>query len=216
MLWLMSHRSHVVQLGRSCRFSFAIISTLLLGAAVSPTQVLQHKKPTELLIKQYEKLAAEGSLLTPDGWSRASILFDRSDPYPPDGEIQLKSGPGVIGETQRSGDHAEVWTKWGDYYGTIDSYLRYKPPAPKGRIMLEESFSLVFVDRPHGGAVTAGSSGQWLIKGPLHTRSADIPHAIRYVEAMRDKSNDPVIRRNADKTITDLKRFTGCGSASAC
>jgi len=184
--------------------------------AVSPTQVLQYKRSTELLIKRYEKLVAEGSLLTPDGWSRASILFDRSDAYPADGEIQLISGPGIIAETQRNGDLAEVGTKWGDYYGTIDSHLRYKPPAPEGRIMLEESFSVVFVHRSPDAAVTAGNSGQWLIKGPLHMRSADIRHAIRYVEGMRDQSNDPVIRRNAEKTITALKRFTGCGSASAC
>ena len=214
MLWLMTRRPHA-RLGRSCRFSLAIISALFLGAAVSPPQVLQYKKSTELAIKRCEKLVAEGFLLTADGWSRASILFDRSDAYPADGEIQLISGPGIIAETQRNGDLAEVGTKWGDYYGTIDSHLRYKPPAPKGRIMLEESFSLVFLHRPPGAAVTAGS-GQRLIKGPLHMRSADIPHAIRYVEGMRDQSNDPVIRRNADKTITALKRFTGCGSASAC
>jgi len=215
MLWLMTRRPHA-RLGRSCRFSLAIISSLFLGAAVSPTQVLQYKRSTELLIKRYEKLVAEGSLLTSDGWSRASILFDRSDAYPADGEIQLISGPGIIAETQRNGDRAEVETKWGDYYGTIDSHLRYKPPAPDGSIMLVQSFSLVFVHRPRGAAVTAGDSEQWLIKGPLHTRSADIPHAIQYVEAMRDQSNDPEIRRNADKTITALKRFTGCGSASAC
>jgi hypothetical protein len=125
----MTRRSHV-RLGSFCGFSLSIISALFLGAAVSPTQVLEHKKSTELLIKRYEKLVAQGSLLTPDGWSRASILFDRSDAYPAEGEIQLISRPGIIGETQRSGDRAEVWTKWGDYYGTIDSQLRYKPAEP--------------------------------------------------------------------------------------
>ena len=41
---------------------------------------------------------------------------------------------------------------------------------------------------------------------------------ISYVERMRDKSNDPAIRKNAERTIAALKRqiTSGCGSASAC
>jgi hypothetical protein len=206
------------QLGRFCRFSLAIIAILSLVVGASLAQVLEHKASTELLIKRYEKLVADGSLLTPDGWARASNLFERSDAYPADGEIQLISAPGIIGETQRNDDHAKVYTKWGDFYGTIDSHLRYRPITPPVRVMLEESFSVVFVHRGGTKQVAPGDSGDWLIEGPLRTRSADIPHALRYLERMRDLSNDPTIRRNADKTITALKRLItqGCGSANAC
>jgi hypothetical protein len=213
----MTDRSHV-RLGYFCRFSLAIIPILSLGVGASLAQVLEHKASTELLIKRYEKLVADGSLLTPQGWARASNLFERSDAYPADGEIQLISAPGIIGETQRNGDRAKVETKWGDFYGTIDSHLRYKPITPPVRVMLEESFSVVFVHQAGAKEDAPGDSGDWLIEGPLRTRSADIPHALRYVERMRDQSNDPTIRRNADKTVTALKRLItrGCGSASAC
>ena len=217
ILGFMTDRLHV-RLVRFCKFSLAIVLVLFLGIGVLLAQVLQHKKSTELLVKRYEKLVAEGSLLAPDGWARTSSLFKQSDAYPADGEIQLISSPGIIGETQRNGDGAKVETKWGDYYGTIDSHLRYKPVEYGGRIMLGESFSLVFVHRRRAEEVAMGDSGDWLIEGPLHMRSADIAHTIRYVERMHDQSNDPAIRRNADKTIAALKQLTasGCGSASAC
>jgi hypothetical protein len=210
----MTDRSHV-QLGRFCRFSLAMIPILSLGA-VSLSQVLEHKAPTELVIERYEKYATDGSLLSPDGWARASKLFEQSDTYPIDGVILLISAPAIIGETERNGDRAKVETKWGDYFGKIDSHLQYEPSPVRGAILPgADSFSLVLVHR-HPGVVR--DSGDWLIERPLTTRTADIPHALEYVERMRDQSSDPTIRRNADKTITALKGLItrGCGSASAC
>jgi hypothetical protein len=208
-------RSHS-RLGRFCGFSLAIISILSPGVSSSLAQILEHEASTELLIKRYEELATDGSLLTPDGWARASKLFERSDAYPADGEILLISAPAIIGETERNGDRAKVQTKWGDYFGKIDSLLRYNPSSARGAILFgSDSFSLVLVHRRPGAT---GDSGSWLVEGPLRTRSADIPHAIRYVERMRDRSNDPMIRRNADKTITALTPLIApvCGSATAC
>jgi hypothetical protein len=198
-----------------CKLLRGVIPIVFLGAA-SLSQIPKRKAPTELVIEPYEKYATDGSLLSLDGWARASKLFEQSNTYPADGVILLISAPAIIGETERNGDRAKVETKWGDYFGEIDSHLQYKPSPVRGAILLgADSFSLVFVHR-RTGAVE--DSGDWLIEGPLRTRSADIPHALRYVERMRDQSNDPTIRRNADKTITALKRLTasGCGSASAC
>ena len=176
MLLVMADPSRL--LVRVGRFSLAILPVLSLGVAVSLAQVLQHKKSTELLIKRYEKLVAEGYLLSPGGWVHTSRLFQRADAYPADGEILvISAAPGVIGETQRNGERAEVETKWGDYYGTIDLQLRYKPVENGGSIMLGESFSLVFVHQRRAEEVEPGNSGEWLIEGPLHARSADIPHA---------------------------------------
>jgi hypothetical protein len=88
--------------------------------------------------------------------------------------------------------------------------------------MMGEIFSLVFIHQP---SVTKGTGeapepavlGEWKIEGPWRMRTATIPVTIRYVTEMRDQSNDPDIRRNADKTIAALKRLVhGCGSASAC
>jgi hypothetical protein len=86
-------------------------------------------KATERVVVQYENIIASGALLTPEGWKKAGKLFGQSNAYPPDGEISLMSTGGSVGEMWLEGDRAEVQTKWTDYMGTIDSALRYKPPA---------------------------------------------------------------------------------------
>ena len=58
---------------------------------------------------------------------------------------------------------------------------------------------------------------QWKIEGPQQDRWTTVARAIEYVEQVKDKSDAPVLKRNADKTIAALKRLqSGCGTASAC
>lgn len=179
--------------------------------------MLEHKRPTELLVKQYEKVVARGDLLTEEGWTRACKFLATCDPFPEKGDITIISAPGIIGEGHLDGDHAVVGTKWGDYYGTIDSGLRFKP-EPMGSILLCEAFSLVFVHQPPGNG-TAGTvgGGSWKIEKTAFQRAAGIPAAIQYLERMRDRSQDPKTRKNAEKSIAALRRLTStCGTASAC
>ncbi len=50
-----------------------LVFAFLVSCAPAPlAQVLQYKKPTEQLIKRYKRMVAEGALLSPDGWARAS------------------------------------------------------------------------------------------------------------------------------------------------
>src|SRR5208282_485885 len=200
-----------------------LLVSFSLNVTAAMTQV--DKKPltaTERLIRRYEKLIASGDLLTPAGWNRASKLFEKSEAYPQDGEISVVSTGGLVGEDWVHGDRAQVDTKWNDYYGTIDSALRLKPPTPSGSIVMAETFSLVFVRPPSNdaGRTTVASSptaGEWKFEGALRTRSATIPEAIEYVEKMRDQSNDPAIRKNAGRTIAALKRLMrGRSAACAC
>ena len=61
------------------------------------------------------------------------------------------------------------------------------------------------------------TNGEWKIEEPLRNRWATINRAIPYVITMRDKSSDPVIKKNGDETVAILKRLNSqCGSASAC
>ena len=58
---------------------------------------------------------------------------------------------------------------------------------------------------------------EWKIEGPQSERWATVEKAIIYVKGMRDKSNDPTVKKNANKTIAILKRLQHpCGSGSAC
>jgi hypothetical protein len=139
------------------------------------------------------------------------------------GEVFLTSRAGLIGETWLRGDRAEVERKWTDFFGSIDSDLRYKPADPTSSILPAiYDYSLVFTNRH----IDVGESGateetlgtwEWKIEGPQYERWATVGRAIIYVREMRDKANDPAIKRNADKTIAVLERLKhGCGSSSAC
>lgn len=204
-----------------CKLLSATLFILSAGITTSSAQILQYKEPTEMLVKQYEKLRSDGALLSPEGWERASKLFKRPKPYPADSEILLITAPGIIGRDVADSDRARVGTKWGDSCGTIDSHLRYKPnPHPlEGCIMTEETFSLVFVHNPrfNVNGVQSSDVGEWKIEEAPQTRAADIPAAIRYLEKMRDQTIDPALRKNAVISIEALKHLSsGCGVPNAC
>ena len=214
------NRFRVVQQSRG----IGVILFLSLSPAIAqaPKAHRAPPKPTELVIRRYEKLVARGAFLTPEGWKKASRLYQRPDPYPRDSEIEVISTGGLIAENWMHGDEAEVETKWDDFFGTIDGALRYKPP-PYGRsIMLGQLFAMVRTLQQGGTDERDKTTGiigreEWKIKGPQSVRFATIPAAIKYVEEIRDQSKDPVIRENANKTIAALKGLhQGCGSASAC
>jgi hypothetical protein len=219
---VLSHgnRFRVVQQSRG----IGVILFLSLSPAIAqaPKAHRAPPKPTELVIRRYEKLVARGAFLTPEGWKKASRLYQRPDPYPRDSEIEVISTGGLIAENWMHGDEAEVETKWDDFYGTIDSALRYKPPPYGGRIMMGQLFAMVRTLQQGGTDERDKTTGiigreEWKIKGPQNVRFATIPAAIKYVEEIRDQSKDPVIRENANKTIAALKGLRqGCGSASAC
>ena len=182
-------------------------------------------KPTEVVVIKYEQLIREGALLTPKGWNRAGSLFSSSAPYSKDADIILTSTAAQVGEVSVNGDRAEVETKWGDSYGSIDAQLRYKPieaprSAPLNSIALN---SIAVIGRYHLVLVKAGTSDsavgnktEWRIEGSQR-RYATLDAAIRYVAMMRDRSSNPVVKKNAEKTLAILRRLRhGCGRASAC
>jgi hypothetical protein len=48
-------------------------------------------------------------------------------------------------------------------------------------------------------------------------RWTTVDRALEYVAMMREKSDNPVIRKNAEMTIAALKKLgKSCGNASAC
>jgi hypothetical protein len=203
----------------------AIIAVLFLGVTTATAQSPQsHGKATEQVVIQNEKLVANGAFLTPEGWERARKIYDRSVPFPRDAEISIMSTGGALGENWVKGDRAEVETKWTDYLGTIDSSLRFKPPQNGIPVtMTVYVFHLVYANKHTdigaNGKIIKEVTGtsEWKIEEPPIARWTTVERAVEYVSLMGDKSNDPLIKKNADKTVANLKHLRkGCGSASAC
>jgi hypothetical protein len=202
----------------------AVLLILSMSTVATVAQAPQSsRKATERVVRQYEKLIVDGALLTPEGWKKTSRIFGRSNPYPKDGEVLLTSQAGLIGENWVHGDRAEVERKWTDFRGSIDSGLCYKPAMPTSDVIPAIlDYSLVFTNRhidiEEGGATreVLGTWG-WKIEGPQSERWATVEKAIIYVREMRDKSDDPAVKKNANRTIAILKRLEHrCGSGSAC
>jgi hypothetical protein len=211
---------------RSHRFVFRVdwicILVIVISSAVPSSGQGQQRqlKPTEAVINRYQKLILRGDLLTPEGWRRASELFTSAEPYPSQGEILVEwTGTRTMGEEWNNGSRAQVNTKWNDYYGTIDSNLKFKSDLSVV-LPTAEFFTLVRVPRRSNNSAQAASDsgdGQWKIEGSLKLRIADLPLAINYLESMRDRTTDPVLRRNAEQSIRALKhRRSGCGVPNPC
>jgi hypothetical protein len=202
-----------------------IVPALFLAAATVAAQTPQSNgKPTEKVVIQYEKFVENGAFLTPEGWKTAGKLYDRSDAFPRDGTIFLMSTGGSLGEIWVKDSRAEVETKWTDYFGTIDSSLRYEPPKSDIHLaMTAYVFHLVYTNK-HRDIGTSGETireitgpWEWKIEDPQIKRWTTVDRAIAYVSTIRDNTDDPLLKKNADKTIAALRRLkSGCGSASAC
>lgn len=183
---------------------------------------ISNGKPTEKVVIQYEKFVEDGAFLRADGWQRAGRLFEQVDVFPPNGTIYLTDTGGILAEDWRRGDEADVETKWTDYFGTIDPRLRYK--APPYDLPMAVSFRLAYSNKyreaNRGGKVRELlGPWQWRIEGRMQ-RWTTVNKAIDYVTLMRQQTTDPVIRRNADRTLTALRKrmkgISGCGRNSAC
>jgi hypothetical protein len=162
-----------------------VMSMTVIAAVAQAPQ--SKEKATERVVRQYEKLIADGALLTPEGWKKTSRIFGRSNPYPKDGEVLLTSQAGLIGENWVRGDRAEVERKWTDFRGSIGSDLRYKPADPiSSELPAIYDYSLVFTNRhidiEEGGSTreVLGTWG-WKIEGPQRERWATVEKAIIYV-----------------------------------
>jgi len=200
-----------------------IIVVLLLAPTILTVQAPQSSgKPTELVVVEYERLVANGAFLTPEGWKKAGKLFEQSNAFPPDGEILLMGTGGNLGEDWVKGNEAQVETKWTDDMGTIDSTLRFKPPR-QDVVMTSYVFCLVYTNKHRdigrNGETVRELTGpwEWKIAEPQTYRVTTPDRAVEYLALMRDKTDSPLIKKNADKTIAALKHtMNGCGRASAC
>jgi hypothetical protein len=203
-----------------CALMTVLFVTLGLASAQTP---ICHGKPTEKVVIQYERLVAKGEFLTPEGWKVAGKLYEQADAFPSDGEISLMSTGGAVGEDWLRGDTAEVGTKWTDFFGTIDSTLRYKVPHFDFPVaMTTYEFHLIDTNKhrlvgKNGEIREMSGPWEWKIEAPRMARWTTVDRALEYVAMMRKKTDNPLIKKNADMTISALKKLgKSCGNASAC
>jgi hypothetical protein len=153
-------------------------------------------------------------LLTLEGWQDVSGLF--TEPLPPPKKVILvvSNHWGPAGRPVVNG-HDTVVSVGCWEWGTIDAALRFTP-APKTTAIKEgRGYHLMFAP-PHfrelknGKLVQGEATGKyetWQIAHPIDAPFTTVNTAIRYVLEKREKATDPVIKQNAEKTLTELMKL---------
>jgi hypothetical protein len=175
----------------------------------------QGTTPLEV-VDELWRLATQGQLLTAQGWQRTGQLFTDPIPFTQPKAIFIVSNEwGPPFEHNRTQDTAGVTVGFNPV-GSIDTKLHYAPapktdaikqgvlyqlvPVPTYTMMYAPDGKTLISKRPTGIRV-------WQIKGSQGQPFTTVNTAIRYVLEQRDKTQDGVIRKNADNTLHILTRL---------
>ncbi len=193
-----------------------------IGLAVSTVRA---QAPTALettpkeVVQQFYKLETEGRWLAPQHWDELQDLLTNIGPWIPPGPIsvlrsyQVEDARKDIGYRGTVDYQVEV-----DYFecGSIDSFLNFtRARGPHGEnsaagepVERRTYETLVLTEK----FVKSSRSGDKQETGALRWRMSllappaiSVDAALRWVTEARDRSSDPLIKYNADRTIAILK-----------
>ncbi len=168
------------------------------------------------MVEEFWKLETDGGRLTPEGWNKANAFFVRSTTPPTKRIILVIDKDFSVWDPVVKGNTADVIV---GVHGIceINSELRSSrwPPAATGK---DGAFWKLVLTNKHWELGTDGNaarevtgSAEWRIDsagsgGTGNEIWLTVGAAIRYVTQMRDKTTNPVVKQNADRTLSILKR----------
>ncbi len=181
----------------------------LVALAQAPPAQLQ--SPTQV-VGEYMKLEAEGGRLTTEGWYKAGAFFVQPPTLPQNKKIEVIGGDYSVSQKPLvvKGDTATVTVDIEDEAG-LDSNLSLVQPIA-GTIKSGLAFNLVLTNKywelgDDGKLKQVIGPPQWKIADAWTTVWISVDTAIRYVTDMRSRTTDPIVKKNADKTIASLLPF---------
>lgn len=187
-----------------------VVLVFLVVAAGARGQSTNQFDSPKAVVEHLFQMAVDGTLLSPDGWSKTGVLFVKPE------QLQLTKGVTVISDDYSinqwsiAGKHATVYAGY-DYLGDIDARLRYKPSDERTE-KWATIYHLTLTEAqlpPYASRSTAEPQAYsaWKIDNPQGGAWAGVHAAIRYVKQARDESTDPVVKKNADATIAILSQL---------
>lgn len=176
---------------------------------------IEGRSRTEV-VDELWRMATEGELLTPEGWSEACKLYTNPTPFPGNKVILIMSNSwGLSSEHRLKNETVAVELGYTDV-GKIDSLLRFTP-SPKAEFMKTVlSYNVVAVPAFYWMTGPDGKTPVekkfvgyrvWQIEGTLGLPWTTVNTAIRYVLEVRNKTADPIIKKNAEQTLAELLEF---------
>lgn len=163
------------------------------------------------VVEDFWKFEIDGGRLTPDGWSRGNDFFVRPIPMSGVGKITVIDRNSSVWDPVMDGKKCRV-TIGISSLGRLGPKLQYFPPdsrfvkeGAEYRLVLTETHSQLGTD----GKTSKEIAGplRWRIEGPGSPIFITLDTAIRYLSEKGEHSPDPVIRKNAEKTLAALRKY---------
>jgi hypothetical protein len=203
----------------ACWFSL-VFAALEVGAQMTPESQAQpqtHEPSPREVVERLWSNAMQGDLLHPEGFQRTARLFDPPGPSWETKSFKVFSNEYWVDRPRFSGTTAKVVVLYNDI-GTIDSALRFKPTPTSGHeVRYGMDYSLTFAPSrtkmyaADGKTLLKEVEGlpEWRLGTPAETQLpwTSVNSAIRYVLERRNKTSDPAIKNNADRTIVTLLKY---------
>lgn len=202
---------------------FVIVLTIGASSARPQEQQRDYGVQSVAVVRQFVALELRGERLTTIGWrSAGNKFFVKPEPASANNEIRVVSDKFYLSlTTLKQGPSSTVEASFPVCWGKIGHHLRFvatgadSPPGLEVLAKCSESYNLVFSGqdwelgsdgkvRPFTG--TTNVQGMRIINFPQYI-TLNRAVAIRYVTEMRDKSTDPITKKNADKTIATLRKL---------
>jgi hypothetical protein len=176
--------------------------------ASAQATAIASQSPREVVLA-YRRMDADGMRLTPSGWNKGNSFFLHPAPPPHDRVLGVIATGENIGEATVNGDRAEVWTEFdfiGNVYpdGRFSRSIEASPPV-RGPVSSRRKYVLV-----HAGAARGAS--EWKIEDFEPNPMVSVHVAIQYLERLRDATDKDDIRKNANRSISELSALQNRGA----
>jgi hypothetical protein len=192
--------------------SIPVIATVLISIwFVREKLLIAQTQTPQVMIERLCMMDSRGEFVTPEGWFKEASFYLRPALPPKDKVIWVKGFEFRVSKPTITGNKAEVWTS-GDVLGPIDSTLRLK-----GTMVFEQVrgvFNLTLTNSywklRNDGKTLEQTNGafQWRISDDqTNNVYLSLDTAMGYIARLRDETRDPIVKKNADKTIAVLRGY---------
>jgi len=156
-------------------------------------------------LEQFCEFDSQGKQLTPEGWREVAALF--VTPTAPRLDEIIVVRDFVVSHPVQKGKNVEFYVEY-ITLGQITPSLGLFSHLPA--VKVRSGFELILTDEPsQPTSIQAGPPQpvptKWRIKGNPPEPHLTVETAIRYIAELRDKTVDPVIKKNATRALIRLK-----------
>lgn len=189
------------------KHTLALLTLVIVGAIVLSAQ--SSTKSTDSpgsIVENFLVAVMNGDLQTPGGWRQAGGFFAHPSSMPQGQPVIVIGTDSSTQEQWVRGNHAEVVITYREL-GRIDSSLRFHQPLASPR-QISVKYELIRAGAS-GATGTANGSGprQWRIQNGQRFVWTGTVAAAQYVSEARANTTNPVTRKNADRTLSELRKL---------